>query len=93
MWKERAYFSSLGSRELYPAKALHADIYLAAIIQTASLLSPLTKAFYSLKWVHNTRNQVSTTDSNLVKIFKVRIRLSKMICKKEHTARKFSESH
>ena len=66
-WKEWAYSSNLGRGDIFPAKALHVAIYLAAIIQTANSPSPVIHAFYSLKWVHNIGDQISPTDSQLVK--------------------------
>ena len=48
-WKEWANSNNLGSGDIFPAKALHVAIYLAAIIQTANSPSPVIHAFYSLK--------------------------------------------
>ena len=58
---------------------------MAAIIQTANSPSPVIHAFYSLKWVHNIGDQISPTDSQLVKniLEAGKRRLSKPICKKE----------
>ena len=74
-----------GAETFFPAKALHVAIYLAAIIQTANSPSPVIHAFYSLKWVHNIGDQISPTDSQLVKniLEAGKRRLSKPICKKE----------
>ena len=77
--------NGLGSRDIFPAKALHVAIYLASIIQTANSPSPLIHAFYSLKWIHNIGGHDSPTDSYLVKnvLDAGKRRLSKPVCKKE----------
>ena len=74
----------MGSGDIFPAKALHVAIYLAAIIQTANSPSPLIHAFYSLKWVQNKGDQIFPMDSQLVKnvLEAGKIQLSKPICKK-----------
>ena len=66
-WMEWANSNNLGNGDFFPAKALHVAICLAAIIQTANSPSPVIHAFYSLKWVHNIGDQISLTDSKLVK--------------------------
>ena len=68
-WKEWVKSNNLGRGDIFPAKALHVAIYLAAIIQTANSPSPFISAFYSLKRVHYIEDQISSTDSQLVKIF------------------------
>ena len=84
-WKQWAISNGLGSRDILPARALHAAIYLASIIQTANTLSPLIHAFHSLKWIHNIGEWVSPTDSQLVKnvLEAGKRRLAKAVCKKE----------
>ena len=84
-WKEWANSKNLGSGDIFPAKAHHVAIYLAAIIQTANSPSPVIHAFYSLKCVHNIGDQISPTDSQLVKniLEAGKRRLSKPIRKKE----------
>ena len=66
-WEEWANSNNLGRGDIFPAKTLYVAIYLVAIIQTANSPSPVIHAFYSLKWVHNIGDQISPTDSQLVK--------------------------
>ena len=84
-WKQWVISNCLGSRDILPARALHVAIYLASIIQAANSPSPLIHALYSLKWIHDIGDQVSTTDSQLVKnVFEAgKRRFAKAVCKKE----------
>ena len=59
--------NGLGSRDILPARVLYVAIYLASNIQAANSPSPLIHAFFRLKWIHDIGDQVSPTDSLLVK--------------------------
>ena len=50
-----------------PVRAFHVAIYLASICQNANTASPIIKAFYSIKWIHDLLDLDTPTNSNLVK--------------------------
>ena len=84
-WKNWALSNGLGSKDVLPAKAFHAALYLASVIQTAESASPVIKAFYSIKWFHDMFDLVSPTTSSLVLniLESAKRRLARPVRKKE----------
>jgi hypothetical protein len=51
-YRQWALNNGLGGRDILPARAFHVATYLASICQNANTASPIIKAFYSIKWIH-----------------------------------------
>ena len=65
-WKKWALSNDLGRGDILPAKAFHVAIYLSSLIQSCKTSSPLTSAFYAMKWYHEIYDFESPTNSKLV---------------------------
>ncbi|ESP03435.1 hypothetical protein LOTGIDRAFT_171372 [Lottia gigantea] len=83
-WKCWAVANNLRVEDTFPAKAFHFALYLVSLIQTANSPSPVSNAFYSVKWIHDLFNLNSPTDFLLVKNISesAKRRLSRPIVKK-----------
>ncbi|XP_021353759.1 uncharacterized protein LOC110450524 [Mizuhopecten yessoensis] len=66
-WKTWASNKGISEAECFPAKAIHAALYLACLVQHNSTSSPVTQVFYSLKWAHSIIGRDSPTDTLLVR--------------------------
>ena len=84
-WRLWASSNSVKDEDILPAKPFIFSIYLCSLIQSANSPSPVLKAFYSVKYVHDLLGFVSPTESLLVKniLESAKRRLSNCIVKKE----------
>ena len=65
-WKKWALVHGLGSGDILPAGAIPFALYLMSLTQTANTASPVTSAFYSIKWFHDLCGLTSPTSSTIV---------------------------
>ena len=88
-WRSWALSNGLDSKDTLPARAFHVALYLASLVQSANTHSPVTNAFYSIKWFHDLFDFKSPTDSKLVVniLDAAKRRLSKPVSKKEPITR------
>ena len=84
-WKRWALGNSVGEKDIFPANAFVFAIYLCSVVQSSSSFSTVSKAYYSVKWIHDLYGMKSPTDSLLVKniLESAKRRLSKCVVKKE----------
>lgn len=84
-WRCWALSNGLESKDALPARAFHVALYLASLVQSANTHSPVTHAFYSIKWFHELFDFKSPTDSKLVIniLDAAKRRLAKPVQKKE----------
>ncbi|KAL5004082.1 hypothetical protein ScPMuIL_017538 [Solemya velum] len=66
-WKNWVLDNGLSANDVLPAKPIHAAIYLACLVQQSCTSSPVTQAYYSIKWAHSLVCAESPTNSCLVK--------------------------
>ncbi|XP_068224516.1 uncharacterized protein [Palaemon carinicauda] len=84
-WRFWASSNSVGEEDVLPAKPFIFALYLCSLVQIASTPSPVTKAFYSVKYVHDFYGLKSPTESTLVKnlLEVAKRRLSHSVVRKE----------
>ena len=84
-WRCWALSNGLESKDTLPARAFHVALYIASLVQSANSHSPVTNAFYSIKWFHELFDFKSPTDSKLVIniLDAAKRRLAKPVQKKE----------
>jgi len=84
-WKLWASSNSVKDEDILPAKPFIFSLYLCSIIQSANSPSPVLKAFYSVKYVHDILGHKSPTDSLLVRniLESAKRRLASSTVKKE----------
>lgn len=84
-WRSWALSNGLESKDTLPARAFHVALYLASIVQSANTHSPITNAYYSIKWFHELFDFKSPTDSKLVHniLEAAKRKLSRPVKKKE----------
>ncbi|KAK3084851.1 hypothetical protein FSP39_020209 [Pinctada imbricata] len=66
-WKKWATSNQISERQCLPAKAIHVAIYLSSLVQNSQTPSPITQAFYGIRWAHSLISEPSPTDSELVR--------------------------
>ncbi|XP_068204659.1 uncharacterized protein [Palaemon carinicauda] len=84
-WKFWASSNSVREDDILPAKPFIFALYLCSLVQSASTPSPVIKAFYSVKYVHDLYGLKSPTKSILVKnlLEAAKRRLSHSVVRKE----------
>ena len=64
-WKSWARQNDI--EECLPARSIHVAVYLSCLVEQSKTPSPITQAFYGIKWAHSVISVPSPTDSQLVR--------------------------